>query len=74
MRYLLEHDYTLLQSGPDLFVVKDRQVNHSLLLDPVTKKPVEGDPNETLTVELTIKRLDGTWKVVDGVKKLEIVQ
>lgn len=72
MRYVLEHGYTLVESTPDQVTVGDRQVNHSLRLDPVTKQPVERDPNVSYSLTLTLKRLAGTWKVVRGVKKLEI--
>jgi hypothetical protein len=50
-------------------VVQDNYTNHSVLLDPVTGKPTEPDPNEAVYQRQSLKRSDGVWKVVEVIEE-----
>jgi hypothetical protein len=50
-------------------VVQDNYTNHSVLLDPVTGKPTEPDPNEVVYQRQSLKRIDGVWKVVEVIEE-----
>lgn len=60
----IDHDYDIV-SGADVTTanVIDRFVNHQVLIDPVTKRPTEEDPNELLLVNFKLSLIDGRWKV-----------
>lgn len=59
----VEHNYTIQLDGPDLAYLVDEYRNHQRLIDPVSKEPVEVDPDETLVDLVTLRRVDGTWRV-----------
>lgn len=65
----LEHDYMIAVSGNTANVV-DHFINHQVLIDPVTKKPKEPDPNERLLVNFKLDRVDGSW-LVSFVQKVD---
>jgi hypothetical protein len=48
----------------DTAVVFDDHVNHQVLIDPATKTPVEADPQERNLDVVTLRRIDGVWRVV----------
>lgn len=60
----VEHDYRVSILGPAKASVTDTFRNHSVRLDPMTRQPVEADPNEVISVTFTMERLEGAWKVV----------
>jgi hypothetical protein len=60
----VNHSYQVQIVGPDRAVVVDAYVNHSVFVDPVSGEPTESDPNKRLLDTYTLKKLEGTWKVV----------
>lgn len=60
----VEHDYAIELSDAETAVVVDRYINHQVLIDPSTKRPVEDDPNEIVVDVIELARIDGNWKVV----------
>lgn len=60
---VIEHDYTVQAIDDTTAAVIDRYTNHQVLIDPVTKQPIEDDPNEVLTDFVTLRLVDGGWKV-----------
>jgi hypothetical protein len=64
-RISVEHDYRVAELRVDSALVVDRYRNHSVLLDPKTKAPVEADPNEVIVEQYTLRRVSSGWKVVD---------
>ncbi|MGE3620642.1 MAG: hypothetical protein AB7L84_09280 [Acidimicrobiia bacterium] len=45
-------------------VVLDAWRNHQVLIDPVTKQPVEADPDEEIADQIALELVDGVWKTV----------
>lgn len=60
---LIDHDYTIQLVDEATAVIIDQYVNHQVLIDPSTKEPVEDDPNETVADAVTLKLIDGAWRV-----------
>jgi hypothetical protein len=50
-------------------LIEDNYRNHSVILDPSTGAPAEADPNEIVHQRQTLKRLSGTWKVVEIIEE-----
>jgi hypothetical protein len=50
-------------------VVQDNYTNHSVLIDPVTGDPVEPDPNEVVYQRQSLRRIRGSWKVVEVIEE-----
>jgi hypothetical protein len=65
VRITVEHDYRIAELRDDSALVVDRYRNHSVLLDPDSKDPVEPDPNELIVEQYTLRKVSGEWKVVD---------
>lgn len=61
----VEHEYTIERTGDDTAAVIDTYVNHQVLIDRVTKKPIEDDPNETIVDAFTARRVNGVWLIFD---------
>jgi hypothetical protein len=59
----IEHDYTIQQIDSSTAAVIDRYRNHQVLIDPVTKAPVEADPDADVIDLVTLKLVEGRWKV-----------
>jgi hypothetical protein len=59
----LDHDYRVTLVDSRTASVLDRFVNHQVLVDPVSREPIEDDPNERLVVNFQMKLIDGSWKV-----------
>lgn len=59
----LDHDYDIVIVDGATAAVLDNFTNHQVLIDPDTREPIEGDPNEVLLVNFQMKLLDGVWKV-----------
>ncbi|HEX4866080.1 MAG TPA: hypothetical protein VFV32_00485 [Acidimicrobiales bacterium] len=59
----LDHAYQIVLVDDSTAAVVDNFVNHQVLIDPVTKAPLEDDPNERLLVNFKLQRIDGAWKV-----------
>ncbi len=59
----VEHNYTIEALDSETAVVIDAYRNHQRLIDPVTKEPVEADPNEVIVDSVQLKLINGTWKV-----------
>jgi hypothetical protein len=64
-RIVVEHDYRVVELRSDLALVSDHYRNHSVLLDPDTRNPVEADPDQLVVEKYTLREIDGRWKVVD---------
>ena len=65
-RFEVEHDYEIeVDVAAETAQVRDTYVNHSVLLHPETLEPTEPDPNEILTEIYVMRRVEGTWKVVE---------
>ena len=50
-------------------VVQDNYTNHSVLIDPVTGVPLEPDPNEVVYQRQSLRRINGSWKVVEVIEE-----
>ena len=62
-----DHDVGLLSLTPEEAELYDEYVNHSYLVDPVSREPVGApEPDETVKVTFRLHKLDGVWKVVDS--------
>lgn len=65
----VEHNIRVLKATSDEAVIYDEYVNHSLYMDPATKR--ESPTKETPPIEkisYQFKKVDGVWKVVDGTR------
>lgn len=65
VRIDVDHDYTLqvVDEGRQA-VVLDYYKNHSVLLDGETSEPIEPDPDSVVGRQYSMKRIDGSWKIV----------
>lgn len=61
----------VLEIRGDLALISDQYENNSYYIHPVTKEPVGATPvgSETLKDLITLQRVDGVWKVRDGVRE-----
>jgi hypothetical protein len=50
-------------------VVQDNYTNHSVLIDPVSGVPVEPDPNEVVYQRQSLRRINGSWRVVEVIEE-----
>jgi hypothetical protein len=62
--FRVDHSYAITLLAPDRAEVRDRYVNHSVLVDPDTLKPTEADPKEVIEDLFTLEKRVDTWKVV----------
>lgn len=60
----VEHDYTVQLVDESTAVVVDEYRNHQRLIDPITKKPIEPDPDELVSDAVTMHRVQEVWRVV----------
>lgn len=58
-----EHNISVEVITPDQAVVTDDVVNHQVLIDAVTKEPIEQDPNDVYTDLVVLERTGGIWRV-----------
>ena len=63
VRIEVEHSYRITLVGDDKASIEDNYINHSVRLDPRTKKPIESPPNTRVRRTYTLKKVNGTWKV-----------
>jgi hypothetical protein len=61
----LSHSYQVNVLGPRSAAVVDRYQNHQVLVDPISKDPVEPDPNETIVDVFTLERTDRGWRATE---------
>jgi hypothetical protein len=67
-KLVVEHHIALRSAGPTTAVVYDEYVNKSYLVDAQTKEPVgTPGPGGIAKVSYVLEKIDGSWKVVDGV-------
>ena len=59
----IEHRYDVVLVDEATAQVVDRFVNHQVLIDVETKRPIEDDPNERLVFNFELKLLEGVWRV-----------
>jgi len=59
----LDHNYQVAVVDSSTAAVLDHFRNHQVLIDSVTRKPIEPDPDELLLVNFQMKLIDGLWKV-----------
>lgn len=69
VRISITHHARVLLANTTDGVVQDNYRNHSVALDAATGKPVEPDPNEVVNQRQSLKRVDGTWKVVEVIEE-----
>jgi hypothetical protein len=63
----VEHDFRIVKALPDEAVIYDEYVNRSRLVDGATKRPLPETSGEIVEkVSYEFRRINGTWKVVDG--------
>lgn len=62
---LIDHDYQIELTGSTTAAIIDTYVNHQVLIDPTTKRPIEDDPNETLVDAFTARLEGGKWRIFD---------
>jgi septal ring-binding cell division protein DamX len=60
----VEHNYTIQLVDTSTAIVVDRYRNHQVLIDPETKEPIEADPDQELADAVTLRFIDGSWRVV----------
>lgn len=60
---IVDHDYTIQVLDPSTAVVADRYRNHQVLIDPETKEPIEPDPDEPVLDVVTVRLIEGTWRI-----------
>lgn len=61
----VEHDYKIEITGLDTALIIDTYVNHQVLVDPETKRPIEDDPNSTIVDAFSAKRAGAVWVLFD---------
>ncbi|MEZ4479916.1 MAG: hypothetical protein R3B97_02030 [Dehalococcoidia bacterium] len=68
---MVESDPVVLEVRGDQALIADEYQNNSYYIDPETKQPVGATPSapETLKDTVTMQRIDGVWKVRDGVRE-----
>jgi hypothetical protein len=59
----VEHAYTVDLVVDTTAAVVDRYRNHQVLIDAETKSPIEADPDEEVVDVVTLKLINGTWRV-----------
>lgn len=59
----VEHDYQIFIPESGTAHVLDQLVNHQVLIDPDSKRPVEADPNEEILFNFRLSQIDGVWRV-----------
>lgn len=71
VQLVVENSPVLLEIRGDLALISDEYENNSYYIDPVTKQPVGATPvgSETLKDLITLQRVDGVWRVRDGVRE-----
>src|SRR5690606_348282 len=60
---VVDHRYEVLILSEDSGHVVDQFVNHQVLIDPVTRSPLEPDPNEQVTFNFLMARTAEGWRV-----------
>lgn len=71
VQLVVDNSPIVLEIRGDLALISDEYENNSYYIDPVTKEPVGATPvgSETLKDLITLERVDGVWKVRDGVRE-----
>lgn len=71
VQLVVDNDPIVLEIRGDLALISDQYENNSYYIDPVTKQPVGATPvgSEILKDLITLQRVDGVWKVRDGVRE-----
>lgn len=68
---MVESAPVVLEVRGDQALIADEYQNNSYYIDPETKQPVGATPSapETLKDTVTMQRVNGVWKVRDGVRE-----
>ena len=68
---MVESDPVVLEGRGDQALIEDEYQNNSYYIDPETKQTMGATPSapETLKDTVTMQRIDGVWKVRDGVRE-----
>lgn len=61
----VEHGYRIEMTSGVTAAVIDSYRNHQVLIDSVTRVPVESDPDATIVDAFTLRFIDGKWIVFD---------
>lgn len=65
----IEHNFRVVKANDNDAVVYDEYVNHSVFIDAVTKQVIPTkEPPGVLKISFQMRKIDGTWKVVDGAR------
>lgn len=63
----IEHHISFALIADDHATIYDPYVNKSVWIDPITKQPLARNTPPTIEkVSFILRKIDGTWKVVDG--------
>jgi hypothetical protein len=67
---VVDHNYEITVLSAETAVVVDAYRNHQVLIDPITKEPLEADPDQEVLYSFSMTRTGGDWRVT----KIERVQ
>jgi hypothetical protein len=59
----VDHDYSVRVVDDYQASVVDAYRNHSVLVDPVSGRPTEADPNVIIRSQYVMLKVDGKWKI-----------
>ncbi|MEZ4503141.1 MAG: hypothetical protein R3C39_10990 [Dehalococcoidia bacterium] len=66
----VDHDFLVVEASETSATVIDQVVNNSVLVDPVTKEPIDGEgTGETLRYTFFFENIDGRWVVVRATRE-----
>jgi len=68
-KLVAEHRIAFAKVSPESAVIYDEYLNRSVFVDPTTKqeRPTSAPP-ETEKISFEMRKIDGTWRVVDGTR------
>ena len=68
-KLVAEHRIAFAKVTPDDAIVYDEYLNRSVFVDPITKQEHQTSaPPETEKISFEMRKIGGTWKVVDGTR------
>jgi hypothetical protein len=70
-RIEVRHNARILHAGPDEAAIEDDYVSTVVDVDAITKKPVESTTPGAWQIAYRMRKVDGTWKVVDAVRLVD---
>ncbi len=67
----ISHNIRVLHASPDEAAIEDDYVAHVVNVDAETKEPVETSPRATWQFVYRMRKINGIWKVTDGVRLVD---